>query len=370
MTDHKRSHGNTRDNHRTPNKKSGKRPSNKDNGKKFANTLNKHGDRPKTFADRKRKAPSTQEDRAPRLLNARQAALDTLYAVIVRRQSLNGLLEATKARVFPADQALYQALVYGALREYPALIQLRNNLLSVELDKNQPNTGIIINLGLYQLLRMDLGDHGVLNETVRLAEKNGIRSATGLVNAILRRVTRERAACLYKLNQNRIHNLPAWLIAPYKTRAAELANEAIKQPPLTLRVRGDRTQWLAANPDIATTNPMHPQAVTLTTGMDVHAIAGFDDGEVSVQDAAAQHAATLLEAQNGMRVLDACAAPGGKTGHILERAPNATVIALDHDERRLNRVQENLDRLKLTATLIAADAADISHWWHDCFLLG
>ena len=123
-----------------------------------------------------------------------------------------------------------------------------------------------------------------------------------------------------------------------------------------------RAAWLAAHPD-ARANPLHPQAITLAHGANVQHIPGFNDGAVSVQDAAAQHAATLLAPQNGERILDACAAPGGKTGHLLELAPTANLLALDHDSERLARVKENLDRLGLRATLKTADAADTAAWW-------
>lgn len=297
------------------------------------------------------------------MMNARHAALHTIADVILDGKSLSAALEPAKACLSTADQALYQALVYGTLREYPALAKLRDSLLKVPLDRKQPQVGIIMCLGIYQLLRMSLGDHGVLNETVKLAAANRAMNATSLINAVLRRVQRERGACTQQLDTYRILNLPSWLSAVYKSRVVELAAVNQQQAPFTLRIRGSREAWLAANPELGDANPLHPQAVTLKRGMDVHAIPGFDAGEVSIQDAAAQHAASLLAAENGMRVLDACAAPGGKTGHILELAPNAQVIALDHDERRLPRIQENLDRLGVGAILKNADAAELDSWW-------
>lgn len=296
-------------------------------------------------------------------MNARHAALHTIADVILEHKSLNNVLEIGKKHVYPADQALYQALVYGTLREYPALAKLRDNLLQEPLNPKQPQVGIILCLGIYQLLRMELGDHGVLNETVNLASSNRAQGAKGLINAILRRVQRERTARTLELDRLRLLNLPSWIASVHKTRVVELATIYQHQAPYTLRIRENRDTWLAENPSLGTANPLHPQAVTLQTGMDVHHITGFDDGKVSVQDAAAQHAATLLQAENGMRILDACAAPGGKTGHILELAPEAHLIALDHDPQRLNRVQENLDRLKLSATLKACDASDLNAWY-------
>lgn len=296
-------------------------------------------------------------------MNARHAALHTIADIILDHKSLANVLEPAKAKVYPADQALYQALVYGTLREYPALAKLRDNLLKEPLERKQPQVGIILCLGIYQLLRMNLGDHGVLNETVNLASKNRAQNATGLINAILRRVQRERAARSLELDHLRLLNLPSWLASAHKNRAAELATINQTQAPYTLRIADDREHWLETNPTLGERNPLHPQAITLHSGIDVHAIPGFDDGEVSVQDAAAQHAATLLGAKNDMRVLDACAAPGGKTGHILELAPEAQLTALDHDAQRLKRIEENLTRLQKSATLKATDAADLANWW-------
>ncbi|SUO94564.1 16S rRNA (cytosine(967)-C(5))-methyltransferase RsmB [Suttonella ornithocola] len=297
-------------------------------------------------------------------MNARQAALNTLYAVILEQESLNTLLAPTKAKVRSADRALYQALVYGALREYPALVSLRNRLLKSPLSAEQPQVGILLNLGIYQLLRMDLGDHGVINETVSLAAKNRVGNAKGLINAILRRVQRERENCLEKLNQYRIQNLPIWLASAYKMRANELATANLQQPPLTIRIRDNREQWLQQHSELGYPNLLHPQAVTLHHGREVNDIPGFIEGQISVQDAAAQQAASLLAPKNGERILDACAAPGGKTGHLLELAPEAYLTALDNKAERLSRVEENLNRLQLKANLIRADASELKTWWN------
>ena len=322
------------------------------------------GRKPRRDFDSARKAPrETVRIDWSEPLNARQAAVQTLHAVVFEQQSLNGLLESTKAQVREPDQALYQALVYGVLREYPALSKLRDSFLKEPPSEEQAFLGIILNVGIYQLLRLSLGDHGVLNETVELAKSNGIGNATGLINAILRNVQREREASRHLLDKFRIYNVPAWLASAQRSALVALAEINRLQPPLTLRIRGERAQWLAENPELGAKNPLHAQAVTLHSGMNVQDIAGFNAGQVSVQDASAQCAATLLNPQNGERILDACAAPGGKTGHLLELAPQAQVLALDVSETRLQKVQDNLSRLGLTAQCLAADAAEIEQWW-------
>ena len=297
-------------------------------------------------------------------MKARQAAYATVHGVINQHRTLNTLLVQDKNRVSPPDQALYQALVYGTLRQYRAL-----SALCAQMIEKPPATpghplAIILNLGLYQLLQMNLGDHGVINETVNLAAHNGQIRAKGLINAILRRVQREREHWQNALTAAQTHNLPHWLTPHYPAENAAIAAVNTLPPPLTLRLhsRHGRAAWLAEHPE-AHANPLHPQAVTLHQSSNVAHIPGFRDGDTSVQDASAQHAATILAPRDGEHILDACAAPGGKTCHLLELAPKAHMTALDHDDARLARVKENLDRLHQQATLSHADAADTAAWW-------
>lgn len=308
-------------------------------------------------------------------LTARQAALNTILEVLTKRRSLAVILEPTKQKVSEQDKALYQALVYGTLREIRALGHVRDAMLDKPLQQN-PIPRLILNLGLYQLLRMSLGDHGVVNETVALAEKNGCARAKGLINAILRRTQRERSQWQTLLNQSAYLNVPEWVGRYYKDKeqTAAIGQAFSAPPPLTIRLHPEhsREQWIRQYPQ-ARLNPLHPQAITLTTGIRVQDIPGFSQGIVSVQDAAAQIAGSLLAPNNDERILDACSAPGGKTGHILELAPEAYVDALDHDPKRLKKVRDNLLRMNLHANLISADAIQLRHWYankpYDAILL-
>ena len=216
-------------------------------------------------------------------MKARQAALHTIDGVINQHRTLNTLLAQDKSRVSAADQALYQALVYGTLRQYRAL-----SALCAQMMEKPPATpghplAIILNLGLYQLLQMNLGDHGVINETVNLAPHHRLARAKGLINAILRRVQRERAHWQQALENVATANLPDWLRGQYPAEEAAIAASNSRQPPLTLRLNHthDRDAWLAAHGD-ARANPLHPQAITLTHGHNVQHIPGFNDGAVSV----------------------------------------------------------------------------------------
>lgn len=296
------------------------------------------------------------------MMNARQAALNALQGVICEKQSLNRIFDP--AHVREADRGLYHALVYDTLRNYPALSAVRAQLLTTPLRANAHVPAILLNLGLWQLLRMNLGDHGVIHETVALAERNGCARTKGLINAVLRRVQRERAHWQAELDKHIPDNLPAWLAKQYPAERAELARIAALAPPFTLRLHPTlaRDSWLANRAD-ACANSLAPQAVTLQKTLSVHTLEGFGEGLVTVQDAAAQQAALLLAPQNHERLLDACAAPGGKSGHLLELAPQADLWALDHDVARVPRIHDTLQRLQQRATVKAVDAARLSDWY-------
>ena len=212
----------------------------------------------------------------------------------------------------------------------------------------------------------------VVDQAVTVATAHpDMAHAKGMVNAVLRRFLRERAGLVETVLKNPVaqYNYPQWWIDaakaayPSQWQAILLAGNA--QPPLTLRVNVRKTTvpaylQLLADAGFGATR-IGPSAVRLDKAIGVAAIPGFDQGLASVQDAGAQLAAPLLDIQDGMRVLDACAAPGGKTCHILEMA-NVEMTAIDADPKRLVRIEENLERLGLSATLKAFEA-QTSVWW-------
>jgi 16S rRNA (cytosine967-C5)-methyltransferase len=216
------------------------------------------------------------------------------------------------------------------------------------------------------------GDFTVVDQAVTAYSADSATfHAKGMVNAVLRRFLREREALLQKvLTQPEARwNYPAWWIGAlqqaYPDRWEAILSAGNSTPPLTLRINRRKTamgsylQTLADNGIVA--REIGPCAVRLERPIPVGQIPGFAQGLVSVQDAAAQLAAPLLDLHDGMRVLDACAAPGGKTGHILESA-EVDLLALDSDPKRLVRIEENLQRLQLTAMLKAGDAG-AGDWW-------
>jgi 16S rRNA (cytosine967-C5)-methyltransferase len=274
-------------------------------------------------------------------------------------------------------RGLKRSLCYGTLRWHFRLLAALKALTDRPPEKLDPRLRALLELGLLQLIAAETPPHAAVSETVSAARVLGFEKAAGFVNAILRRFQREQADILHAVDRDLALRTahPRWLVealrrdrggnAAYATLDANNAH-----PPLWLRVnrmRGDVARSmaeLAAAGFNADRHPYAPDALVVTPPADVHALPGFAEGRLSVQDAAAQLVVELLDAQPGERILDACAAPGGKTCHVLERTgARAEVTALDVAANRLVRVQENLDRLGLQARLLAGDLAKPAAWW-------
>ncbi len=298
--------------------------------------------------------------------NDREIALQALLKLVEKKHALSHL----KMQLTP----FAQNLCFGVCRHYFELTAITNYLLKKPLKKT--NIQLVLLIGLYQLKVLELPEYAVLNETVGLLKKPSLTWAKSLVNAILRRYCREKtdihAALLTQPAY--LYNYPDWLLKRLKIAWPHHWEDLIKasnqHPPMSLRVNArkhTREAYLAA---LATQNipatpiPHTTHGIQLQTPIDVHALPGFKTGDVSVQDGAAQLAVSLLSLKPNLRVLDACAAPGGKTCHILEAEPNLqTCVALDIESNRLSRTKENLARLQLQATCITADAAKPDTWW-------
>ncbi|WP_115716913.1 16S rRNA (cytosine(967)-C(5))-methyltransferase RsmB [Gallaecimonas mangrovi] len=297
-----------------------------------------------------------------------------LSAVLDEGRSLSEALpQAQQALSNPKDKALLQALCFGALRQYRLLDAALKLLMQKPLKGKTRVLQHLLALGLYQLYFSRIPAHAAVGETVAAAPLLGQAKLKGLVNGVLRNAERQGTELLDKACKNQavatLH--PDWLIErlkkayPQQWRAVLEANN--QQAPLWLRNNSrqqSRPDYLAklSNSAIeAVSEDSLTNGFYLAEAQDVTALPGFADGSVSVQDGAAQFAAELLAPQDGERILDACAAPGGKTAHILELA-DAEVLALDVSESRLQRVTENLSRLKLQADVVAGDAAS-RDWW-------
>ncbi len=306
-------------------------------------------------------------------INTRLIAASVLTQVLQNGQSLTSALEkALQVVEGGKDQAFIQALCYGVCRYYHRLDFILNELLDKPLKDN--NIKALALVGLYQLNFMRVKPHAAVSETVFAARKKPWAKA--LINALLRAYLREQERLERKADQvySAAISHPVWLIQqitqdwPEQAQAILLENN--RQPPMVLRVNVAKItaeaylQKLSEQDIGARVVDFCLSALILDKPVAVELLPGFAEGWVSVQDTAAQLAAGLLDIQAEQRVLDVCAAPGGKTAHILERHPLLKeLVAVDNDASRMQRVTENLQRLQLSATLIVGDAANPEEWW-------
>jgi 16S rRNA (cytosine967-C5)-methyltransferase len=309
-------------------------------------------------------------------LNPRLAAARALAAVLAGRASLGSSLPAQQDKVDPRDRALAQELAFGTARWQPRLALLAEKLLQKPFKAADRDVEALLLVGLYQLFYTRVPAHAALGETVGCADKLKKPWAKGLLNAVLRRAQREGEELLAGLERDPAARLahPRWLQKELKARWPEqweaICHANNLHPPMMLRVnglQGTRDSYLielqAAGIE-AEPCTYSEDGIRLLIAQDVKGLPGFAQGRVSVQDEAAQLSAQLLELAPGQRVLDACCAPGGKTCHLLEREQDLSeVVAIDAEETRLTRVRENLHRLGLNATLIAADGRAVNTWW-------
>jgi 16S rRNA (cytosine967-C5)-methyltransferase len=299
-----------------------------------------------------------------------------LTRVITQGESLSGAIPAECGKLEPQGRALAQELSYGTLRWYPRLKFFLDRMLEKPLKRKEQPIESLLLLGLYQLDQLEIPPHAAVSETVAVTALLSKKWARGLVNALLRRFQRERDQLRTALEGDEAARYahPQWLLQrlqqawPERWQAIAAANNA--RPPMTLRnnarhqSREAYLQRLAEAGIAACAAPEAKQAITLKRPVSVDSLPGFFAGDVSVQDGAAQLAAQLLDPQPGERILDACAAPGGKSVHLLEHGGETVQLdALDIDSQRLARVAENLERAGVSARLVEGDAAAPDTWW-------
>ncbi len=306
-------------------------------------------------------------------LGPRAAALAMLLELIEHGRSLDEILATSEFRargLEGRDLALCRELAWGVCRWYYELRRLLEPRLRKPLRGRDRDVEIILLLGLYQLLIMDVKPHAAVHESVELTRARGKSWAAGLVNAVLRGLVRDGidrgsldAGCSY----------PEWMTARIRAdwgeRAAGVLTCGGERPPMTLRVdlarstRAQMLETLATAGIAAAAHATVESAICLERAVAVDDLPGFEQGLLSVQDAAAQLAAPLLDCTEGERVLDACAAPGGKTAHLLQRNPAIELDAVDLSPQRLERVAQNLRRIGASARLIAGDVASPADWF-------
>ena len=275
------------------------------------------------------------------------------------------------------DFSLIQESCYGSCRWFFLLEHILSGLLNKPLKPADLDIKCLLICGLYQLRELEVAEYAVINETVSAAVVMKKPWAKGLVNAVLRNYLRKKAnieSTLSDRSLNVFHSHPDWLLAEIEAQWPEQSEQILsgnnQRPPMSLRVnqglrsRMECLQALESAEKNALAGDYASSAIYLSKPLPVSDIPGFDEGWISVQDEASQLVPGLLQLEPGQRVLDACAAPGGKTCHILESERSLTeCVAIDLNSRKLERIRENLQRLGLEATLIEADASDVGAWW-------
>lgn len=306
--------------------------------------------------------------------HARAAAAKVVHAVAAGAR-LDASLHAA-ANALGKDRALVHELSYGGLRYWWQLHAAVRACLAKPIKAADRVLESLLVVGLYQLLHTRIPDHAALDATVSACATLERPWARGLVNGVLRRVTRMSAAersALWAASDEGEWNHPAWLLAhvrrdwPHAWRAICAANDA--RAPMTLRVNARQTtrnEYLARLAAIEIAAAAHPtceSAIDLAAPVAVERLPDFAAGAVSVQDAAAQYAAFLLAPPARARVLDACAAPGGKCAHLLEREPTLALTAVESDSARAVKLQATLARIGGLAEIKIADAGTPAQWW-------
>ncbi|MBF9001079.1 16S rRNA (cytosine(967)-C(5))-methyltransferase RsmB [Vibrio nitrifigilis] len=308
-------------------------------------------------------------------MNVRAAAAQVLFQVVDQGYSLSAALPAAQQKIKPRDHALLQEICFGALRFLPRLESIANALMDKPLKGKQRVFHHLILVGIYQLSSMRIPAHAAVGETVEATKTLRGPRLRGLINAVLRNYQRQQEELDAKAISHDAgkYGHPSWLLKLIKSSYPEQWESIVEannlKAPMWLRVNhshhtAQEYQAILADEGIASTlHSLAEDALKLEHPCDVTQLPGFAQGWVSVQDAAAQLSYHYLTPKNGERILDCCAAPGGKTAHMLEHIKAKEVVAIDNDATRLKRVYENLERLNLEATVICGDARKPQEWW-------
>ncbi|AOM42906.1 16S rRNA (cytosine(967)-C(5))-methyltransferase RsmB [Xenorhabdus hominickii] len=305
--------------------------------------------------------------------NLRSIAAKAITQVLDQGQSLSTIIPELQQRVSDKDKALLQELCFGVMRVLPQLEWFINQLMAKPLKGKQRIFHYLIMVGIYQLIYTRIPAHAALAETVNGAIDLKRPQLKGLINGVLRQFQRQQQELVERANNHINQYLhPKWLLEriqkAYPQSWQNIVDTNNQKPPMWLRVNqlhhtANEYLTLLKEANIeAELDTSHPSAARLLTPCPVNVLPGFDQGWVTIQDRSAQGCAELLNPCNGESILDLCAAPGGKTTHILEIAPKSKVLAIDIDTQRIKRVKENLQRLNLHAVVKTGDGR-LPHEW-------
>lgn len=308
---------------------------------------------------------------------ARRVATDAIHATLTQQGSLDSVLNGPDGQALSSGElALARMIASTTVRHWFHLQQILNQLLERPFRAKDQILESLLMGALAQLAFTRQADHAVVAESVAMAPELGKPWARGVCNAVLRNFLRDKSSFLMQKHTDEAQlNHPSWLIGKLKKAYPEhyqsILNANNQRAPMVLRNNVnhqtaqqylDRLHQEGIEAELGSCD-----SIVLAAPIDVSRLPGFEQGHVSVQDSSAQYAAHFLDAQHTDRVLDACAAPGGKTCHLLEHTPGLELTALDNQASRMTRIQQNLDRLGLTAQLICADASIPGEWCQEHF---
>ncbi|MDA0824633.1 MAG: 16S rRNA (cytosine(967)-C(5))-methyltransferase RsmB [Proteobacteria bacterium] len=307
--------------------------------------------------------------------DARSTAANVLALVIGNGKSLDVVLEkAFKLDVDTRDRAFIQELVYGVLRWYWRLQPQLQSLISRPLRDRDRDVEMLLMIGLYQLQYLSTPSHAAVSATVEACSTLKKPWAKGLINATLRNAIRKSDKLGLLASDSAAIEMahPEWLVnlvrRDWPGHWQQLLAANNERPPFTLRINEqkisrDNYLKLLAEVGIAATKSAHSeQGVRLEIPVGIESLPDFDRGSVSIQDEAAQLAKTVLDLPSSGAILDACAAPGGKTAHILESG-QLRVVALDRSAQRMSLLRQSMERLNLQAEIKVVDAIKVHDWW-------
>lgn len=309
--------------------------------------------------------------------NIRAICAQVIFNVLEEGQSLSATLTTLNHKIADKDKALVQEICFGVMRVLPELNFYIHTLMSKVLTGKNRILHDLLLVGIYQILYTRIPAHAAVGETVNAVNTLKKTQLKGVVNGVLREFLRQQTSLQQQFtqdskqqNQQTLH--PSWLLTRLKQAYPEqwqaIVHANNQKPPMWLRVNlnqysvSDYQQLLAEQQIESDSFPELPSALRLLSPVNVNKLPYFDEGAVTVQDLSAQYAAYLLAPQNGELILDMCAAPGGKTTHILEVAPKAQVLAVDIEPSRVKRIHENLTRLNLHAEVKVGDGLTPERW--------
>jgi len=315
-------------------------------------------------------------------VSARLQALWWLNSVLKDGRSINEVLASAlqpsdppKKLAEKADMPFAKQLLFGSLRYFHQIKAILDQLIEKPLKQKDNDIYAILILGIYQLRFLSVPDHAALSESVELTRKIKKSWSSGLVNGILRNYQRQVKNIEQKLGKARTFQFshPNWMINQLQDDWPEHYQTILKannqQAPMVIRVNQQKTsskqylERLQQQGLAAKCHPLAKDALVLETACDVFKLPGFEQGLVSVQDAAAQLVVDLLDLKPAQNVLDGCAAPGGKTTHILQRQPDVNLTSVEMSSIRIKKIEQTLERLSLKCDLKCADILEIEQWW-------